>query len=231
MRNTLQKVWQLFTAAEQRKALGMLMLALLMALAETLGVLSIMPFLSVLARPGVIQETPWLHGLYTQLNLAQPQSFIMALGLASIVLVIASSAFKTITQHLLNRFVHLLRHSISSRLMARYLAQPYEFFISRNSAELSKTILAEVDLVMANLIQPFSQVIVQGIVVLAMLALVFAYNPLTALAIVLVVGTLYGSSICWYAVTSGILAPKWWRPTASAIRPATKPCKASATSR
>lgn len=192
MRNTLQKVWQLFTAAEQRKALGMLMLALLMALAETLGVLSIMPFLSVLARPGVIQETPWLHELYTQLDLAQPRSFIMALGLASIVLVIASSAFKTITQHLLNRFVHLLRHSISSRLMARYLAQPYEFFISRNSAELSKTVLAEVDLVMANLIQPFSQVIVQGIVVLAMLALVFAYNPLTALAIVLVVGTLYG---------------------------------------
>ena len=107
-------------------------------------------------------------------------------------LVLASSAFKTVTQHLLNRFVHLLRHSISSRLMARYLAQPYEFFIHRNTAELSKTILAEVDMVMGNLIQPMSQVIVQGIMVLAMLGLVFAYNPLTALAIVAVVGSLYG---------------------------------------
>ena len=192
MHHTLKKVWQLFTPAEQRKALGMFLLALLMAVAETLSVLSIMPFLSVLARPDVIQENPWLQGLYIQMNFAQPRNFIIGLGLTSIILVVASSVFKTITQHLLNRFVHLLRHSISSRLMTRYLAQPYEFFIDRNSAELSKTILAEVDLVIANLIQPFSQVIVQGIVVLAMLSVVFAYNPLTALAIVLVVGSLYG---------------------------------------
>lgn len=170
----------------------MLLLSLLMALAEMLGVVSIMPFLSVLARPGVIQENPWLQGLYDQMGFTQPRSFIIALGSVSIVLVVASSAFKTITQHILNRFVHLLRHSISSRLMARYLAQPYEFFIDRNSAELSKTILAEVDMVMSNLIQPFAQVIVQAIVVLAMLSLVFAYNPLTALAIVAVVSSLYG---------------------------------------
>lgn len=191
--NTLNKVWSLFTPAEQRKAIWMLLLALCMAVAETAGVISIMPFLSVLARPGIIQENSWLHAIYTRLGFTEPSRFIAALGLASIVLVITSSAFKMVTQHLLNRFVHLLRHSISSRLMARYLAQPYEFFLSRNSAELSKSVLAEVDLLMGNLIQPMSQVIAQGIIVLAMLALVFAYNPWTALAIVLVVGALYGA--------------------------------------
>lgn len=191
MPHTLKKVWQLFTPAERRKALGMLVLALFMALAETAGVVSIMPFLSVLARPGIIEENPWLHSLYTQLGFTDPLRFIIGLGVASIALVVASSGFKTGTQHLLSRFVHLLRHTISSRLMGRYLGQPYEFFISRNSAELSKGILAEVDMVVNNIIQPFSQVIVQGIVVLAMLALVLAYDPLTALAITLVVGTLY----------------------------------------
>lgn len=48
MHDTLKKVWQLFTPAEQRKALGMLVLIILMALAETAGVISIMPFLSAL---------------------------------------------------------------------------------------------------------------------------------------------------------------------------------------
>lgn len=192
MHHTLQKVWTLFTPTEQRKAVWMLLLALCMAVAETAGVISIMPFLSVLARPDIIQENPWLHALYTRLGFTEQPRFITALGLISSGLVITASAFKTVTQHLLNRFVHLLRHSISSRLMARYLAQPYEFFLSRNSAELSKSVLAEVDMLMGNLIQPMSQVITQGIIVLAMLALVFAYNPWTALAIVLVVGTLYG---------------------------------------
>lgn len=190
--NNLAKIWALFPPTEKRKAIWMLLLALGMAVAETAGVISIMPFLSVLARPGIIQENPWLHAIYTRLEFADPSRFITALGLASIALVITSSAFKTLTQHLLNRFVHLLRHSISCRLMERYLAQPYEFFIQRNTADLSKTILAEVDIVMYNLIQPFSQFIVQGIIVLAMLVLVFAYNPVTALSIVAVVGCLYG---------------------------------------
>ncbi|MFA7668473.1 MAG: ABC transporter ATP-binding protein [Burkholderiaceae bacterium] len=192
MLQTLKKTWQLFLPSEQRRAVVMLLLALLMALAEMLGVISIMPFLSVLARPGVVHENPWLESAYNAFGFTDTASFIIALGTASIAIVITSSVFKTITQHLLNRFVHLLRHSISSRLLARYLAQPYEFFIQRNTAELSKTILAEVDMVMVNLIQPFSQVIVQGIVVLTMLTLVFAYNPVTALAIVAVVGSLYG---------------------------------------
>lgn len=192
MLQTLKKTWQLFLPSEQRRAVVMLLLALLMALAEMLGVISIMPFLSVLARPGVVHENPWLERAYNAFGFTDTASFIIALGTASIAIVITSSVFKTITQHLLNRFVHLLRHSISSRLLARYLAQPYEFFIQRNTAELSKTILAEVDMVMVNLIQPFSQVIVQGIVVLTMLTLVFAYNPVTALAIVAVVGSLYG---------------------------------------
>lgn len=192
MLQTLKKTWQLFLPSEQRRAVVMLLLALLMALAEMLGVISIMPFLSVLARPGVVHENPWLESAYNAFGFTDTASFIIALGTASIAIVITSSVFKTITQHLLNRFVHLLRHSISSRLLARYLAQPYEFFIQRNTAELSKTILAEVDMVMVNLIQPFSLVIVQGIIVLAMLVLVFAYNPLTALAIVTVVGCLYG---------------------------------------
>ncbi|WP_431777990.1 ABC transporter ATP-binding protein [Ottowia caeni] len=46
---------------------------------------------------------------------------------------------------------------------------------------------------MGNLIQPMSQVIAQSIIVLAMLTLVFIYNPWMALAIVLVLGTLYGA--------------------------------------
>lgn len=192
MRHTLDQVWSLFTSAEKRKAIWMLLLALCMAVVETAGVISIMPFLSVLARPDIVQENPWLHALYKWSGFTEQTRFITAMGLASIALVISASLFKTATQHLLNRFIHLLRHSISSRLMARYLAQPYEFFLSRNSAELSKSILTEVDMLMGNLIQPMSQVITQSIIVLAMLGVVFVYNPVIALATVLVVGSLYG---------------------------------------
>lgn len=168
------------------------MLVVLMAMAETIGVLSIMPFLSVLGRPAVIQENPLLKTVYDHFGFPDARSFILALGVASITLVLASSAFKTVTQHTLNRFVHLLRHAISSRLLSRYLHQPYEFFLVRNPSALSKNILSEVDQLMFQLIQPLSQLLAQGCVVLAMTILIFVYDPLTAVCIITALGLLYG---------------------------------------
>lgn len=190
---TLKKLRAILTPGEQRQAVWMLFIALLMAMAEMVSVISIMPFLSVLTRPGIVEQNPWLHRLYSYTGFPEPHTFIFALGAASIALVAGSSLFKTVTQHLLNRFVQLLRHSISHRLLATYLRQPYEFFLDRHSADLSKAILTDVDLLLGSLIQPLSQLIVQGIIVITILILIFSYDAPTALITTLVVGSLYGS--------------------------------------
>lgn len=193
MKSTLQKTWNLFTTKKKRKAITMLVLAILMAITETLGVLSIMPFLSVLGRPAIIEENLILQTLYIQLNFTSERYFIIALGLVSITMVLASSAFKTVVQHLLNRFVQFQRFALSSRLLTIYLHQPYSFFLGRNSAELSKNVLSEVDALALNLIQPLSQLIAQGVIVVAMVGLIIAYDPLTAFAILFVIVALYGA--------------------------------------
>jgi len=193
MRDTLKKVWALFTPENQRKAIVMLLMVILMAGAETAGVLSIMPFLSVLARPGIVQENHWLRSAYEALDFRSDSSFIMALGLITMAIVVASSAFKTITFHLVGRFVHMQRQSLSVRLLSTYLRQPYEFFLLRNPSELAKNVLSEVDQLIFELLQPLSMLIAQGIMALTMVLLVFVYDPWVALCIVAVVGLLYGA--------------------------------------
>ncbi len=190
---SLAKIWGVFTLAEKRKAAWMLVLVVLMAMAETLGVLSIMPFLSVLGRPAVIHEHPVLQAAFSRMGFHDERDLILALGLASIVTVVAASAFKTVTLHVLNRFVHLERHSISARLLSRYLHQPYDFFLSHNPSALGKNILSEVDHLMFGLMHPLSQVLAQGAVVVAMAVLITIYDPLIALLIVAVLLILYGA--------------------------------------
>lgn len=189
----LGKVWSLFTASERRSAVLMLVMIVLMAFAETLGVVSIMPFLSVLGRPEIVQENAWLQWLYAASGAEDSRRFIVMLGLMSMAVVLLSSAFKTVTFHLVNRFVHMLRHSISARLLSRYLHQPYEFFLERNPSSLAKSVLSEADQITFDLLQPLSMLIAQGVVVLAMVVLVFVYDPVMAVCIVAAVGTLYGA--------------------------------------
>jgi ABC-type multidrug transport system fused ATPase/permease subunit len=203
MIESLKKIWETLTPSERRRSLGMLALVMLMAIAESIGVLSIMPFLSVLGRPEVIHENRYLARAYQALGMQDNRSFIIAMGIASITLVVLSSLFKAITLHFLNRFVHLVRHASSARLLSRYLHQPYEFFLGHNPSILAKNVLSEVDQLMFGAMQPLSQLIAQGALVLAMALLIFIYDPWTALCIVLALTLLYAAI---YTLASKYLA-------------------------
>lgn len=192
MAQELRKVWSLFTTTEKRTSYWMLGLVVLMAAAETVGVLSIMPFLTLLGRPNAINENAWLDAIYQWLGVADTRHFIAMLGLASIVVVIFSSAFKAMTLHVLNRFVYMERHSLSSRLLSRYLHQPYEFFLTNNPSVLAKNVLSEADQLVFGMLQPLSQLVAQGTIVLAMAAVLFVYDPPTAVCIFIVLLSLYG---------------------------------------
>lgn len=189
----LQKLWGVLTPQERRKSIIMLAFITVMAMAETCGVISIMPFLAVLARTDVIFENSWLNWAYTTFNFTSSKDFMQALGVLSIAMVVGSSLFKTVTLHIVNRFVFFLRHHLSVRLLERYLQQPYEFFLMHNSSLLSRNVLSEIDELLNGLIKPISQLIAQGAVVVAMLVLLFVYNPVTAVFIVLSVSALYGA--------------------------------------
>lgn len=191
MHHTIRQIWSLFTAKERRRALGALLLIVLMAITETLGVLSIAPFLSVLARPSIAQENYWLSLAYHWFGFTRTSDFIMAMGFTTMGVVISASAFKTLTFHRVGRFVHFQRHALSARLLATYLHQPYEFFLTRNPAELGKNVLAAVDQLTFELLQPLTQLIAQGAVAFAILLLVLLYDPWMALSIVAIIGLLY----------------------------------------
>ncbi|MDR0379598.1 MAG: ABC transporter ATP-binding protein/permease [Candidatus Accumulibacter sp.] len=188
----VSKIWRMFTPAEQRKTIGMLALVILMAMAETVGVISIIPFLSMLGRPSITEGNLLLRAVYRYFGFTDTRDFTVALGLASIVLVVASSAFKAVALHLINRFVYLERHSLSARLLACYLRQPYEYFLIHNPSILEKNVLSEVDQLIFNLIQPLSQLLAQGAVVIAMVALIFFYDAPMAICVVAVISLLYG---------------------------------------
>lgn len=194
----LKKIWFIFTPNERRKAVWILILVILMAIVEALGVVSIVPFLSVLGQPSIIHENQLMQRIYDFFSFDSDRAFIFALGLSSIAIVVSASSFKTVTLFVVNRFVHMQRHSISSRLLSSYLQQPYEYFLRHNSSHLAQNVLSEIDQFINELMQPLSQLFAQGAVLLAMTLLILFYNPLMA---VWIIGTL----ALFYSVIYGLL--------------------------
>ena len=181
MLNIIFRLWKTLTQLEKRKFVIVLILTILMAFLETLGVISIMPFLAVISSPNIIQNDQKFHYFYELLNAQSYTNFIIKLGLVSMALIILSAIFKVIHSYGTSRFVSLQRHYLSTRLLSIYLKQDYEFFIQKNSSELTKNILSQIDQLVDSIIQPIMIIISYGLVIFAMIMLIFMHNPYMAI--------------------------------------------------
>ncbi|MHA3056499.1 ABC transporter ATP-binding protein [Acinetobacter sp. ANC 5584] len=181
MLDIIFRLWETLTQLEKRKFVIVLILTILMAFLETLGVISIMPFLAVLSSPNIIQNDQKFYYFYEFLNAQSYTNFIIKLGLVSMALIILSAIFKVIHSYGTSRFVSLQRHYLSTRLLSIYLKQDYEFFIQKNSSELTKNILSQIDQLVDSIIQPIMIIISYGLVIFAMIMLIFMHNPYIAI--------------------------------------------------
>lgn len=185
-------LWRLLTPKERVRGILVTGLMLLFACVDAAGVASIMPFLAVLGDPTLVASNPVLSRVYRTGEFESIQSFQMFLGAAAFCVVIASAALRVITTYVSNRYIQMRRYSLGERLMEGYLDQPYEFFLHRNSADLSKTILSEVDEVVYHVLKPTIDLLSYGTVAIVITALLIAVDPLLALIITVVVGGVYG---------------------------------------
>ncbi|OEY93526.1 ABC transporter ATP-binding protein [Acinetobacter proteolyticus] len=182
MFSILIQLWKILTPLDKRKLLVVLILVVIMAGIEAIGVVSIMPFLAVLANPTVIESNLLLQKISKILLVSDTRQFIVYLGVISLIIVICSTVIKIITQYALYRFSNLQRHYFSTRLLEIYLQQPYEFFIEKNSSNLIKNILSEVDEFVRGIIQPILFLIAYSVVILCVISILVCYDPIMAIS-------------------------------------------------
>lgn len=194
--NSLYKVLYLLSPSERKQAAILLFMILIMAILDTIGVASILPFMAILTNPDLIDTNIFLIAIFDFLKkfgLEDKQQFLIALGFIVFGLLIISLIFKAITNYFQLRFVHMRDYSIAKRLVESYLHQPFSWFLNRNSAELGKNIVSEVSLVSNSCIKPLMELIAKGTVTIALILLLIFTDPMLALIVGSIIGAFYVS--------------------------------------
>lgn len=192
-RSPLGSVTSILTPKERKRGLLVTLLMLVQALLDTVGVASIMPFLAVLGNREIIDTDRRLRWAFEAGGFPSQQAFLLALGVGAFLLVALSASVRIATTYVTMRYVQMRRYSLGARLLQTYLRQPYEFFLNRNSADLSKSVLSEVDTVVDKVISPAMHLVSYGLVALLLGGLLVVLDPLLALATVLVLAATYGT--------------------------------------
>ena len=183
---TFKKILFLLSSPEQKRLSILLIMNIIMALLDMIGVASILPFMAVITNISLIETNIFLNTIFKLSNIfgvKTKEDFIFFLGVVVFLLLMISLTFKIFTTYLQVRFVQLQEHSIGKRLIEKYLHQPYSWFLSRNSADLGKTILSEVSQVVIFGINPLIELIAKGMIAISLITLLVIVDSKIAIIV------------------------------------------------
>ena len=189
--STWKKAWALLNAHERRNAGVVLIIMMLAALSSAAMVGSIIPFLTVLADPSHIETTPVLAWAYAQFGLTSVHQFLIILGLTTFAVIVLASGIQILRTWAVARFSLMRAHTLGSRLLACYLAQPYTFFLNRHSGDMGPRVLVETDQVVSRFMRPAAEFVAASLTTAAIVGLLLWMDPVIALVAFAVLGGIY----------------------------------------
>ena len=190
--NLRQKINLIFTKSELKKLILLFVGILFMGLFEVVGVTTIVPFIAVVVSPELVYENIYLSQVYNFFNFQSVNRFIVFLGMLLISTLLISNGFQAFMTWCITYFTNMQGSRLAVRLLENYLMQPYSFFLVRNSSDLGKNILSEVQRVTGGVIMRSLQVLSKIIIVLSLFCLLIFVNPIIAISAAIFLGGIYG---------------------------------------
>lgn len=188
--------WELMTPRERMMAGVVFLVATVGAGAQVLMIGAIMPFLQVLSDPSRIGESDVHSWAYDFFGFDSSYRYVFWLGMLTIVVVVIANAIQVMKSYAVHRFAFRRMHSISIRLARSYLGREYEYFLDKNSGDISKRILAEANTISTFFLRPAANLVASGLATLFIIVFLLFVNPVVTIVggglVFLIYGVLHG---------------------------------------
>ena len=180
MFNVYKKLWDLILLRERKKGIFLMISMIFFGVIETFGIVSIFPLVSVISNPTIIETNKYLNFFYNYFNFQSTNKFLILLTSVVFLVIVTRALFNGFLNHFILRFTQFINQSLSYRLLSSYLQRPYVYFLTRNSAEMGKSILSEVEEVSMGSLVPALELISRVILSTFILFALFLVDPFIA---------------------------------------------------
>lgn len=190
MFDSIKKVYSLFDTHAKRKFGYLVTGSVFSGIAEVLALCSIFPFIMFASNPN-LSSNKMLSQMASFFHLSTDREILLGLIVGAILSLLVSNLYLSWVTRMQVRFAYLQGHKISFRLFSKYLSKPYEYFLEKNTNELSKNVLSEVSRVVIGVLLPSLQMLTKVVCVLAILLVLLVKEPFLSLVTVAFLGSVY----------------------------------------
>ena len=172
----VKEFFLLLTASQRKSFFIFQFLIIIMSFIEIASIISITPFMALVADPTILSQENLLAKIYLKSNL-ESYEFIFYLGLVVLFFLTISTIVSMIITWRLSMFAAKIGTDIANRLYSHYLDQDWLFHTKESSSHLTKKIATESVRVGNEIVAPLMQMNARFILVFFILIVMFLYDP------------------------------------------------------
>jgi len=189
--DVLRGLRRILSPAERRQVRGVLWLAVLTGVVQTMSVFSVMPFVAVVSDPGRAMGTEPARIAMSLLGLETARGLVLAAAAGVLCLVLLANALGAVSLRRIQLTAWNINHYLTRRLLATYLARPYPWFLDRHSSGLTRNLLSEVGTAVQGGLMPLMRAAVRGAAGALTVVLLLVVDPLLTLGAGAAMGVAY----------------------------------------
>jgi ABC-type multidrug transport system fused ATPase/permease subunit len=187
----LRALADLFPGRERLRLAGMMAASAVAAMFETIGVATILPFMSLVTNPASLDNYPTLVGWMGSIGVMTQREMLLVLGGLTLCVIAFGNIAAAINVALLERFIAHTKSRLAASLFAGYLRQPYAFHVRRDGPSILKVLVGDMSIVVYEVIGPLLMITSRTPLAIGILILLFVQDPMLSLSVGVLLGSAY----------------------------------------
>lgn len=187
VKDAFRKLLFILTKEQKRYGIYILLMALISASLEMLGVSVLVPLLQAFLSPDTLAQQPYIKPLVILFSLNSANEIIICVCVGIIVIYIMKNIYNVLYVWASAKYSCKVMRELSVRILSAYMKQGYTFFLENNSARLLRGLGADVSSVYSIVSQMFG-LFCKLLTIICLSALIVVMSPsLSILVLILVV--------------------------------------------
>lgn len=168
----LEKMQKIFDRRQKLEIMKLMVLVLIGAFSELIGVTIIVPFINVIMTPDVLMQNPMVQSICKILGITQSNQLIIGIAILLSLVYILKNIIALVLADQQYKFSYYGRRDLKNRMMRCYMSQEYAFHKENNSADLMRNINGDTDMfyeTVLNMLQLVSELCICTVLVVYLL--------------------------------------------------------------
>ena len=149
----------------------------------------------MISNPDSLDGNPWVESFKLLFSISEYSQLVLVSSFLLMIILMMSLTIKAFYLRSQIRFALILEQELCDRLVSQYLRKPYEWSLSKNTADIGKTVMSEVNHVVNGLVVPVIIFVTQLIACLAIISFLLILDPFLTLSAGLAIAAIYGALI------------------------------------